>query len=356
MRFTVSNVKVERHAARAAAHKDQVMRLVQSPVEAVSRPPRGRNVVPAGGMHQLVGAVGASFAIHYPLVLSPDAIWVTIAQGLATHINRHAEAVRRKFVSHEGKVKIVIRRDNFIKGAEDNDWEGAFGEFSSVIQEHIGKANHEMIVSDFSTTGPVERAASEVVLMDAMQSYFTYGVMTLCGIPDIELLGTAEDWERLRHKVDGWTFEGEADLSWWTTPLKRVLDNFVSAAKGKADPEWWQSMYKEGSSGGSGAVSKVSGWINWLFPYIQGFGGKTERNKKVGVQGLAYGDGLREDDYPSSLAKVPFEWNYYGKVYQMELLAGVTAVVQDPESYAVAPNVGWAVREAGVAKKSTMSW
>jgi hypothetical protein len=358
MRFTVSKVPVERHAARVAAHKDQVESLAKSPLEAVSRPPRGREVIRVGRMHQFVGAVGAAFSVHYPLVLSPDSVWLTISQGLAHHINANAEAVRKKFVAHEGKVQIVIRRDSFIKGALDNDWEGAFGEFSSKIQEHIGKSNHEMIVADFSTTGPVERAASEVVLMDAMKSYFEYGMMTMCGIPDIELLGTAGDWERLRDKVNGWTFPGKADLAWWTTPLKRVLDGFVSAAKGKADPEWWESFYKENSGHGSGSVSKISGWINWLFPYVQGSDDKLVKNRKVGVLGLEYGDGLEESDYPSSLAKVPFEWNYYGQIFQMELLAGVTAVVQDRETYAVAPNVGWAVREVGAVnpKKSKINW
>lgn len=354
MRFSVSDVRAETHAARVSTHMDHMKQLVRSPLEAVSRPPKG-NVVQGLGIHQFVGAAGMAFASHYPLVLSPDSVWVTVAQGLANHINRHAEAVRKRFVAHEGKVQIVIRRDSFIKGATDNDWEGAFGEFSARIKEHIGAANHAMIVSDFSTTGEVERAASEVVLMDAMQSYFEYGMMTMCGIPDIELAGTVEDWEKLRHKIDGWSFDGAADLSWWTNPLKRVLDAFVSAAKGVVDREWWESFYKENGGFGSGAVSKISGWINWLFPYVQGQD-QLVPNPKMGLSGLQYGDGLAEDDYPSSLSKVPFEWNYYGQVFNMELLAGVTSVVQDGATCAVAPSVGWGVREIGMVKKSKIRW
>lgn len=356
MRFNVSDVKVENHGARVASHMEHMKALVRSPLEAVSRLPKGDRAVADLGMHQFVAAVGTSFASHYPLVLSPDSVWITIAQGLANHINRHAEDVRKKFVAHEGKVQIVIRRDSFMKGAPDNDWEGAFAEFSERIREHIGPVNHGMIVSDFSTTGAVERAASEVVLMDAMQSYFEYGMMTMCGIPDIELAGKVEDWERLRHKVDGWVFDGAADLSWWTAPLKRVLNAFVAAAKGAVDRTWWESFFKENSGRGSGAVSKVSGWINWLFPYVQDDGEDLIRNPKVGVSGLEYGDGLEERQYPGSLSKVPFEWNYYGQVFDMELLAGVSAVVQDPVTCAVAPSIGWAVREVGKTAKSKIRW
>lgn len=354
MRFDVSNVRVESHALRLTSHLDHVMRMVESSIEAVSRPPKGKIVGSSAG-NQLVEAVGFAFARHYPLVLSPDAIWLTVAQGLANHINRHAEDVRKKFVAHEGKAQIVIQRDNFIKGAKDNDWEDAFSEFSDKIKDHIGDANHKMIVADFSTTGAVERAASEVVLMDAMQSYFDYGEMTMCGIPNIELTGTVQDWERLRDKVNGWVFEGLADLSWWTTPLKRVLDAFVAAAKGSVDREWWESIYKENGGFGSGSVSKISGWINWLFPYMNA-DEKLIPNPKVGVSRLEYGDGLRESDYPSSLSKVPFEWNYYGNLFDMELLAGVSAVAQDPVTCAVTPNVGWAVREIGKTKKPKINW
>lgn len=357
MRFNVSNVKAECMTARSLTHAEQMKSMVGAPLEAVSRPPRGK-IVAMRAIHQFVGAVGASFARHYPLVLSPDSVWITISQGLANHINRHAEDVRKKFVKHEGKVQIVIRRDNFIKGAQDNDWEGAFEEFSAKIKEHIGPSNHEMIVSDFSTTGAVEKAASEVVLMDAMQSYFEYGMMTCCGIPNIELTGTVEDWEKLQAKVYKWIFEGPADLSWWTTPLKRVLAEFVTAAKGTTDQKWWESFYKEGSSGGSGAVSRVSGWINWLFPYVKSSrsGNDLVRNPKMGVAGLAYGDGFEEWQYPNSLSKVPFEWNYYGQVFNMELISGISAVLQDPITAAVSPNVGWGVREIGKAKKSKIKW
>lgn len=350
MRFNVAEVQLGPNRAYASTHLDQLKRMISATPESVSKPMQG-NIVATQAGNQLVWAVGMSFAQHFPLILSPDSIWLTIAQGLANHINRHAEDVRKRFVAHEGKAQIVIQRDEFIKGAQDNDWEGAFAEFSSKIKEHIGPANHEMIVADFSTTKATERAASEVVLMDAMQSYFEYGMMTCCGIPDIELLGTVEDWERVRHKVNGWTFDGAADLSWWTTPLKGVLDSFVAAAKGSVAKQWWNSFYKENSEGGSGAVTKVSGWINWLFPYTQNREKNLERNRKVGVSGLEFGDGLKESEYPSSLSKVPFEWNYYGQLFSMELLAGLSAVAQDKDSMAIRPNIGWAVREIAPVKK-----
>jgi hypothetical protein len=49
------------------------------------------------------------------------------------------------------------------------------------------------MVCDFSTTGPVERVVSQVVLMDALRKYFTYVIRTICGIPTVTLEGTPAD-------------------------------------------------------------------------------------------------------------------------------------------------------------------
>ena len=100
--------------------------------------------------------------------------------------------MRNHFVSHEGKKKIVVRRDDFFKGSLENPWEIVFDEFSTHIRREIGKTNHELIVSQFSTTGVIEKAVNEVVLMDSMKAYFKYIVYTRCGIPEVRLEGTHE--------------------------------------------------------------------------------------------------------------------------------------------------------------------
>jgi len=64
-----------------------------------------------------------------------------------------------------------------------------FAEFSVQIEENTGADLLELVTGDFSTTTAVEKAAFQVTLMDAMKSYFTYSVTTLCGIPEITLEG-----------------------------------------------------------------------------------------------------------------------------------------------------------------------
>ncbi|MGW0247382.1 DUF4419 domain-containing protein [Nocardia goodfellowii] len=54
----------------------------------------GTPMLTPDGVDPLLSAVGRAFAEHRPLVLSPDAVWLTIAQGLARHIRLHAERLR----------------------------------------------------------------------------------------------------------------------------------------------------------------------------------------------------------------------------------------------------------------------
>ena len=194
------------------------------PVEACTRY-HGRLIADVS-FHPVVAAVHRAFMDHRPLCLSPDTIWLMIIQGVANHINAHVEELRPRIVSHQGKVTIQVRRDDFVKGSPENPRSEVFHEFSAKIRDHVGP-KIDLFLPAFSTTGPVERAAAEVVLLDAMQSYFEYEVRTLCGIPTITLEGTYEDWKALAERVQGFKAIG---LGSWLDVLSPILDQFARAA------------------------------------------------------------------------------------------------------------------------------
>ena len=53
--------------------------------------------------HPVVAALHRAFGDHRPVCLSPDMVWLLVAQGAANHVNAHAEALRPRFVRHRGK-------------------------------------------------------------------------------------------------------------------------------------------------------------------------------------------------------------------------------------------------------------
>src|SRR5262249_35252900 len=100
---------------------------------------------------------------------------------------------------------------------------------------------------DFSTTGPTQRAASEVVLMDCVQSYFSYEFHTLCGIPEITLEGTVQDWQKIHQRVEQLE---HFNFKWWTDDVRQITKEFVSAAQGHPDQSFWRAIYKQQHTSG----------------------------------------------------------------------------------------------------------
>ncbi len=336
--------------------EDKIAPPVQSErtIEACSQY-RGR-LVAFVQFHPVIAAIHKAFNDHRPLCLSPDMIWLLISQGLASHINANAEQLRARFVKHKGKIQIVVRRDDFVKGSPENLWSEVFGEFSAAIRQHIGEATHDLLLPAFSTTGFVERAATEIVLLDAMQSYFEYEFHSLCGIPEIKLEGTVFDWQELLKRTRGLA---EFGLKWWIKPLIPILEQFINAMQGKPDKRFWQSMYKFNDESGG---PYITGWITAFFPYLKDRKtGKVSQQNHWLIQGgrqlqeLLYPvendsdrfhHGFTTERFPSGLAKAPFRWQYFESSYKMEFLGGFVGVRQDLNDLSLRPEIGWAVREA----------
>ena len=47
---------------------------------------------------------------HRPITISPDIIWLLIAQAFSNHVNANAESLRRKFVNFSGQKELVVKR------------------------------------------------------------------------------------------------------------------------------------------------------------------------------------------------------------------------------------------------------
>ena len=327
---------------RALACDNEIERLLikietetKTRIESCSQYQGRGKLVDSLHFHPLVQAFHNAYNDHRPLCLSPDMIWLLIAQGLANHINANAEQLRYKFVKHEGKVKIIVERDDFIKGSPKNPWEEVFAKFSSEIRKHIGETTHDLLTPNFSTSGVVEKAASEIVLMDAMQSYFEYKVVTLCGIPQIKLEGTLDDWQNLLKRTQNLA---QYELDWWINSLIPILEQFIAAVEGKPDKEFWQSAYKMNYPG-SGS-SYITGWITDFFPYLKDYqtGKASRKNFKSDRE-------ITTDDFPSGLAKAPFIWDYNCHIYNMEFLAGFVGIKQDLNDLSLRPEIAWVILE-----------
>lgn len=303
--------------------------------------------------HPLIDAVHVAFSQHRPLTLSPDDIWLVIAQGFSHHIAENADVLRHLLVRHRGRHQLVAT----VADLSPASFKHAISSFSTQIREATHPVLHETLVCDFSTTTPAIRTASEVTLMDSFSSYFAYVMYCVCGIPKIAIEGSLDDWQRIRARIEVLETYG---LAWWISRLRPILDEFVLAASGHPTLEFWKAIYKPAESYGGHAVT---GWITDLFPYL-GDAPKRRRNhvfqherrdwaltidEGVSTHPLfspLASKGVGPASFPSGLSSVPVKVQFKsGSKSDMDLVAGFFAVKQSPSDLAVSPVIGWSVAE-----------
>jgi len=298
-------------------------------------------------------AVRVAYAYHVPLSLSPDHIWTLISQGISKHIEKNAEEFRDLFVDFDGKQIIRLRRDNFVKGKQDNDWAGCFKDFSKEIAKFIGEDMKKKLCPNFTSTSDAARACHELGLMDCMKSYFDYRVMTRCGISKVKLEGSVEDWQKLEKSLE---IMKELKLESWAEVLAPILNNFTRAAAGKdTDKYFWDTIYKAHLGGGSGSHPTVDGWSTNFFLYIndvirqdKNFRPLKTLYEEVSAQQSGHrwhNPGVPQKAVPVGLSKTPFIWEYLSQEIDMYFYGGFVGAKYDKEEGYISPVLGWAVGE-----------
>ena len=302
-------------------------------------------VVRENDVHPLAGAVHLAFSEHRPLRLTPDHIWLTIAQGFAHHVNNNSEALRSRLVGFQDKMILQVTTSE-LEGPED--WAEVIDEWAEDIGDFIPQELSQTMLCDFTTTTPAARIASQIVMMDAFQRFFDYRVYCICGIPSITLAGTVEDWRRILSRVEHLS---QYDLRWWTDRLLPICEAFAQTAEGKPSSEFWRSIYKpEGIYG----EKVITGWLADLFPYIidphhTRASSPTVKNPVLSVprRELTVDHGIAPSSLPRGLSRVPVTLETETTEEGLELMAGFIGVKLDRlKGERLEPEIGWGVREA----------
>ena len=288
-------------------------------------------------------ALVEAYADHRPFVLSPDAVWQLISFNFSEYVNNHSEEMRSLLVPHEGVKELKIMTEENILGDKNADWSDIFEKFSVAIAENTKGDIAQLMTSDFTTTGPTERIASQITLMESLKSYFHYiaGRMA-CGIPNITLKGTPADWRKVAEKVQGLE---KYNMGWWTKELKPIMAEFIKTAEGHPDKKFWKDIVMQDRPdrlrGGGCSMEKptdLDGWVVKLFPDMKN--GQMRASIPYGrMQG-------------AELSSVQFKYQLIDPITMkvidetdIMLYAGFVGVTVDKATGALEPKIGWVARK-----------
>ncbi|AFM04540.1 hypothetical protein Fleli_2160 [Bernardetia litoralis DSM 6794] len=297
------------------------------------------------GTHSFLKGMQVAYAEHRPFVLSPDMIWLLICQGFSKHVEVNAEKLRHLFVDFEGKKELIIINDELLnpdKTILKAEWEKSIDEMNGEVAKHVGEDLINNLTADFSTTSLTEKIVSQITVLNAFQPYFKYTFVTfICGIPQITLEGTIEDWQKV---IDKSKKLAVYELDWWISELIPILEEIKETAKGGViNTEFWMNMFKQHTLEEYGSPTILDGWIVRFFPYYQN-----------GYKKDLFRMGLSEIDYlPPQIVNVPFIHRIIGNptlqqelgigTRKLEFLAGFFGLEQNPTDLSLRPVIEWSI-------------
>ncbi|TCN55423.1 DUF4419 domain-containing protein [Flavobacterium circumlabens] len=294
-------------------------------------------------IHPFVASLYIAYADHRRISISPDMIWLMICQGFSTHVNMNAEELRNKFVAFDDKKKLVINTqpisNKFKKGSISSPWPLAFPTMADSISKYIKSDIHNLYVQSFSTTTAIEKSAYEVTLLNVMGGYFEYEYATACGIPEIKIEGTKEDWQKIKRNIK--RFKGY-NIDNWINSLEPIIQQFINASDNKIDHKFWSNIFKRKDESGG---PYITGWVIKFFPYVTDGNQKMIQNPYIDREPEKFMEGLQTNQFNNGLSKANFIWNYLGRKYEMEFLAGFVGIKQDKKSLTLKPEIGWVVKD-----------
>lgn len=268
-------------------------------------------------VHSFIGMVAKAYAEHYPIEIYPDDIWLLLLDGIKIHVNNNREKLRNEFVMNGADSVLTIEDNSLTLSSLPEKWERDVLEvYDSLLQKIPAKTRTSFDVI-FSTTTPVSAFTFKAMLLSIASNYFTFGITTLCGIPEIAIKGTMLDWIRLKARFN--ELAEILEMDWWASELNPVLDKFIAAFAGKVDLEFWRGFYKYNEGEGCGWGPKINGWITKFFPYRAIF---DEDDKRVYVRKTDWNSDQEFEEFPLGVNEIPILWNNRGEKVRLKLLVG----------------------------------
>jgi len=297
----------------------------------------------------LCSTIVDAYNTHHELVLKPDDVWQAIVTQFSFYVNANGEALRDRFVDFQGKKTLVVNMGGTLHTCN-------YAVFAQrMVDENIVKnikdpAVVEWLLPAFSTTTVNDRVVAAVAIMATLQSYFEFVCCLMCGIPKVTLLGSVQDWQTLRLKVDKLLDYDLKDglMSAWHKLLVPVLDNFVSSAMGNANVEFWDVVCSH--HGGGSGPRYLSGWVTVFAVFNKD--GVWQGSVRNGYQWPM----IDTNRMPVGTFAVPVLVDDNGVQYDTQMVAGQFASEICCEGHGLRPRSDWCIAYAGTPRQDPVSY
>ncbi|CAG8590702.1 3049_t:CDS:1 [Funneliformis mosseae] len=288
--------------------------------------------------HGFIATVLEAYNRHQHLRITPDDVWLTIAQGVSQHVNLNVNKYRHFFVHNKQKISINA---NGIFDSERwsrrivGDWPECVRLLAEKADKKVEKINlMKLLECDYSTSTITTTTASRVVLLNSLETISQTQIDWTCGIPKVTLEGTLGDWSRIQEKINILR-SLPLDLDFWFDRLEPIIWQLIATYQGKVNERFWKRIAHR--LGGCGYAphtnSTLNGWITAFLPY--------DRHGNALI-----GSSIDECDLPDGKVVIPFNVKGYTSLKLISGFLGVRQdIIEESGELVVSPVIGWAVVE-----------
>ena len=306
----------------------------------------GDNYFSLAGDTPVIEGYRIAYLHHFPIVINPNIFWLMILQGFSRHmeINNNSERIRYKFVDFEGKKRISIETGINLFMASDEQWISVIEKLLNETLKYIkiAKPILDKFNQKFSTSTKEAEIANNATILSSFKKYFAYSLLGTCGIPEITIEGSIEDWELLYEKVIELGNLDE-EIVFWTDELKVIIKKIIETLETKRpNISFFKNIVQNVDKSRECKPDLINGWIIKFIPY-------DKDNNKCKFNSPNF-NGLNVDQLPTQIVNLPFSlknMNKKGYVnkYEAEIYSGFFGVKQDRETLAIKPIIGYAIVE-----------
>lgn len=257
-----------------------------------------------------------AYNYHLNIKLRPDDIWLVIAQAIMHHLHNNKHYYRLKI--HDKTFKQIDLQCSSLENM-----------VYAMVQNKVSQTNSkfvDLLINSFSTSTGDTLLASEINVLSGNIGFQSYGGNFECGIPNLILDGTLEDWKEIHQRLLKMK-EEHIELDTWVDEIIPISLEFINAYQGIINKEFWGKMISLEELWGSHPSKKITGWLTKFFPFTV-----YDEPQFEGVI----------NTFPQGLTSLEFDVE---KRKRLELVSGFMAIVKNPDTYSISPYIGWYLKE-----------
>lgn len=366
IRFDVQNVPVADSLLFTVPASDAIRSILDSDFLFMPEEQKDEQISTEIINHNLLATIHEAYSNHRPLVLSPDAIWLTISQGVSIHVDMKIDSLKNIVFKKNKPEKISVRNDRLTNGS--THWQALINTMSKQVQTYAKDDIYNFFVPHFSTSQPVHQTAFELTLLNSFRKIFKYHSYTLCGIPSITLRGEKQDWIDIRDRL---VYLDRLGLKHWHEALLPIIDEFINVYDDKIDTKFWAQMYKDDFEYDT---LYITGWILKFYPYLGGIYGAEPRQRRSAngtvsepesdyykeecsyspnpfLQGNDYLlSNLSPEEIPSGITEVDISWHIGNSKKDIIVKSGFIGIRQYKDK-SIEPFITWAIVDKAVSNR-----